>query len=529
MKVPEPDLRMYYNELYSFLNLLKDEIQTQSQALVKDYPEALDAYLLDLNTYYYQSFNERFFPVYKSQLESEIMALYRISREEATLKEDIIKNLKRIAQIYNRIKSGSQLLKTNRESVYNLLLNSDRGREQRIVELLYTLKDLEQSLNSFLNLLTSYQDCLSDQQLIHSLSEYPFQVALHSLSLTWDFDNSRFIRDFKRLMINCRLMVQLLIKLQQSDDPCVEARNNVLNDLQKLEASMGARKSSPLLTSWYKQHIQSQLLIYLNLLGLYVEKNDRKSSVKAAHACEEWMRALLYLLEKTTLSPENLGPVFLDLPMLSLAQRSSNLKELSDISTNIAQSLKELIKNLSSSAQPKFDYFHTSAGLIMAEAQSQYKKILNQKNIPHGTVLANALSRLAMQLSLLDGQLELLQAKEEHALRLRQQYEIMLQNMDSYHELLQEIKNELSRALAPRNINRNFKDMDVRVEQISINQGELFPARYLHLLDSSQLTDDDALEQEYIVTEEEGDIFIFKLDELYEELIPPIVISRKGY
>jgi len=529
MELPEPDLRIYYNELNSFLNLLRDEIHLQSQILKADHmePEALEAYLLDLNTYYYQSFHERFFSDYKSQLEAEVMSLYRISREEASLKADIIRNLKRVAQIYNRIKSGSSLLKTNRESIYTLLLSSKRGQEQRIVELLYILKELEQSLGGFLTMLNNYQNHLADQQLLNSLNEYPFQAAIYNLLQIWEADNNRFTRDFKRILINIQLMLKLLLKLQNSEDPCLEARNSLLSELEKAESSLAAKKSSPVQAQWYKQHIQKQLRIYLDLLGLYTEKNDRKRCLQTAQGMENWLQALLYLLEKASLSPDNLGSVFLDLPMMTWGH-PAGLKKLNELCSKTAQSLQALIQNLNTSSQPIFVNFHTSASAIIGEAQLQFKRIQEQEIITDGTVLANALHRLSMQFSLLDGQLDLLQDKEEHAIRLKQQYELMLQNMDSYMELLQDIKNELSRSLAPRNINRNFKDMDVRVEQIAINQGELFPAPYLHLLDSSQLIDADPLEQDYTVLEEEGDIFIFKLDELYEQLIPRIVVNRKG-
>lgn len=531
MGLPEPDVRVYTNELYALLNLIKEEIQTHSHALQVSglEPETLEAYLLDLNTYYYQSFHDRFFPLYKSQLETEIMALYRISREETSLKQDIIRNLKRIALIYNRIKNGSNLLKINRESINELLLISERGREQRTVELLYTLKDLESNLTSFLNVLGSYQKCMTDRHLLNSLSEYPFQTAWHSLLRNWEPDNSRFSRDFKRLLINLQLMIRLLIKLQQSEDPCLAARHHILDELEKLESGLANKKSSPVLVNWYKQHIQNQLSMHLNLLNLYVEKNERKRSMQAAKACENWLQALWYLLEKSAPSPENTEQVFFDLPLI-VQMNTSELQELSDLSNRTAQSLQDLIKNLNESAQPGFENFYTSSSLIMMEVQPAFKRILAQGNIPGGTVLATRLMRLCMQFSLLEGQLDLLQAKEEHAVKLKQQYEIMLQNMDSYLQLLQDIKNELARALAPRNINRNFKDMDVRVEHIPIQPGELFPNHYLHLLDSSQITARESLEQEqeYMVTEEDGDIFIFKLDELYEELIPNICITRKG-
>lgn len=528
MSLPEPDMQVYYDELDSFLTTFREEIQAHSQKLKSEHldQDALDVYLVELNTYYYQSFNERFFPLYKSKLEADISALYRISHGEAALKLDVIRNLKRMAQIYNRVKSAANLLKINRDNVSHLLNDSDRGREQRIVELLYSLKDLDKSLLTFLNTLNKWQGFLEDRELIDSLAAYPFHVALHSLLLAWEADNPRFIKEVKRLMINLQLAAKLINKLEYSDDPCLAGRNDVLGELVKLDITLAGKKTSPVLTDWYKQHIQSQLQMYLQLIGLYAEKNDRKRCLQTAQSFTTWLQSLLYLLEKSTLSPQELGPFFLDLQ--SLALPSSELNEISDLCKRFAQPTQQLIKDLASSANPEFEYFSTASRHIIAEATPRFKNILEQKKIPFGTVLADGLTRLSMQISLLDMHLDLLNDKEEHSSRLRQQYQLMLHNMDSYLELLLEAKNELARALAPRNITRNFKDMNLRLEHIPVNQGEVFPSRYLNLLPEFAAVDIEANDQDYIVAEEDGDIFILKLDEFHEELIPYIVLSRKG-
>lgn len=528
MGLPEPDMQVYYDELTLFLKQIREEIEEHSRHLNTDHldQDSLESCLLDLNTYYYRGFHERYFPLYKTQIEADIRSLYRISREEAALKEDIINNLKRMAEIYNRVKYAIKLLEISRDSVSELLQSSERGQEQRIVELLYTLKDLDNNLLTFLNLLNKWQSFLTDQDLLKSLAEYPFHLALHRLLLNWEADNSRFIRDFKRFMINLQLAAQLLVKLQYSDDPCQTARRTVLEELEKLEVNLASKKSTPFLATWYKQHIQNQFLMYIDLLGLYAEKNERKRFLQTAQAFEKWLQALLYLLEKASLSPEEFRPLFLDLQ--SLALLPLELDEINKQSRETSAALQDLIKDLTAATKPGFVHFSTAAKQIISEAYGQFKHIVEQGKIPPGTVLANGLSRLSMQISLLEMHLDLLSDKEEHRGKLRQQYQLMLHNMDAYQALLQEAKNELARALAPRNISRNFKEMEIRLEHIPVNQDEIFPALYLHLLPESTGIDTETAELDYIVQEEAGDIFIFKLDELYEVIVPHIVLTRKG-
>jgi len=526
MELPELDIQDYQDELNRFLLQVKDEIQALSRntnAVHLD-QDTLEAFLLDLNTHYYRSFHERFFPFYKSGIEDDIRSIYRISREEAALKKDILNNLKRMGQIYNSVKNAGKLLEISREQVQNLLYHAEQGREQRIAELLYTLKDLDNHLLTFHNTLGKWQTFLDDQELLNSMSEYPFHLAMHQLLHGWEADNSRFVRDFKRLMVNQQLAAQLLIKLQYSDDPCLTARKSVIDELNKLEGNLASKKSTPFLDSWYKNHLQGQFLIYTDLLGLYAEKNERRRCLQTAQSFEKWLQALLYLLEKATLSPEELGPLFLDLQ--SLALLPSELKEIRELVHKASDSLQELTRSLSAATNPEFEHFSTAARRIIADVWPQLKSSLEKGKIPSGTVLANGLSRLSMQISLLDMHLDLLNDKEDHRHKLRQQYQLMLSNMDSYQALLTEAKNELSRALAPRNISRNFKDMDIRLEHVPLNQGDIFPAAYLHYLTEFKDMETEAT-QEFIIQEEDGDLFIFRLDDLYEEIMPNIILERK--
>jgi len=527
MGLPEPDRQVYQDELNRFLLKLQDEIQAFSRnaKTVHLDQDTLEAYLLDLNTYYYRSFHERFFPVYKAGIEDEVRSLYRISREETALKEDILNNLKRMGQIYNGVKNADNLLDISRGQVQNLLAHAEQGREQRIAELLYTLKDLDNHLLTFDNMLGKWQSFLSDQELLKSLSAYPFHLALHQLLHGWEADNSRFIRDFKRLMVNLQLAAQLLIKLQYSDDPCLTARQTVLDELHKLEVSLSSKKSTPFLDSWYKNHLQDQFLIYTDLMTLYAEKNEPRRCLQTAQTFARWLQALLYLLEKATLSPEELGPLFLDLQ--SLALLPAELQEIGELVRKASGALQELTKSLAAATNPEFEHFSTAARRIIADAWPQLKAFQEQGKIPSGTVLANGLSRLSMQISLLDMNLDLLNDKEDHRHKLRQQYQLMLSNMDSYQSLLTEAKNELSRALAPRNISRNFKEMDIRLEHIPIAQGDVFPAAYLHYLPAFKEMAYEAPKQEFVVREEGGDLFIFRIDDLYAEIIPNIILDPK--
>jgi hypothetical protein len=69
MNLPEPDTNKTMLELSSFLTSIKEELQQQMQCLQSQQLDQneLEDFILDLNSYYYQSFQERFFPLYRNE------------------------------------------------------------------------------------------------------------------------------------------------------------------------------------------------------------------------------------------------------------------------------------------------------------------------------------------------------------------------------------------------------------------------------------------------------------------------------
>ncbi|HZK86518.1 MAG TPA: hypothetical protein VFC40_00970 [Syntrophomonas sp.] len=527
MNFIEPNTQSEGLELSEFMLQIKAELELQGQELQSAQlnQDELENYVLDLNSYYYQSFHERFFPLYRAQLEADMKRLYKIAREESALKEDIIKNLKRVAQMYNHVKNGLNVLKQNRALVDHLRLRSNRSQDQSSLSLIYALKDLQTSLIGCLELLNDFQTLLDDQTLIKSLQIYPFQSGLKALWLIWDPENNSFSRDFKRLMINLELSLKLVLKLPKSDDKFPEDRDNILDELDKIENNLTTKKYSPALANWFKQHIRPPFLIYLELLNLNIKQRDRKRIQQTANNFENWLQALLYLLGELSRRSGKPQPLLLELHFLDPGD-PSRLKELLTLCTQTEKSIKELIQQYAEADNPSYSVFSDAASKILSGVLPQFKVIQEHKQMTDYSLVNNAIERLNSQVSFLEMQIDQLDSREEHAVKLKQQYERMLETIDSYQDLLGNMKNQLSRTLAPRNISRQFKELDLRVEHIPISQGEVFPSAYLYLLGVAVANRDS--DQDCFVQEEDGDIFLFRLDELQDELIPKIVLTGKG-
>jgi hypothetical protein len=89
--------------------------------------------------------------------------------------------------------------------------------------------------------------------------------------------------------------------------------------------------------------------------------------------------------------------------------------------------------------------------------------------------------------------------------------------------MLTEMKNQLARTLAPRNLSRQFKDLEVRVEHVQLNQDEPFPNVYLALLDHPP----GQAGQQLFIEEEDGDLFLFQAGDIKDVLVPHIKL-REG-
>ena len=100
--------------------------------------EVWEDYLHEVNSFYYRSFHQGFFPAYRDTVKAETAEIYQVSRQVDTLREEIANNLIRYAQLYNRLKHLIQVLRglvgeveerqveleQSREGVYHFLYQS---------------------------------------------------------------------------------------------------------------------------------------------------------------------------------------------------------------------------------------------------------------------------------------------------------------------------------------------------------------------------------------------------------------------
>jgi len=525
---PITDSKVYIYHLDEFMQRLKNELDSlSSERLSPASGQTLpDEYLLELNSFYYESFHKRFFPSYKQIIEEEIRELHHIGTQEETLKKDLVMSFKQHARLFNQIKSISALLKRKRQEMQPLLTASLKGNDVRSVDLLFVLKELANSWNSFLTVLRNVKFLLEDKKLLSALNEYPAHALISNFIYRWEPENSKAVRELNRLMAGWQLAVQKLIKLQESQTS-KESYGIILYDLEEIDNSWDNRKVPAALRSWYKQYVQKTFHLYLDGMNLYKDKNDRKRSVKAAGQFENWLSSLLYIIEQSLLyKSRGWGDLIGNADLLNRIDEDY-LNELINYSARILQTLEELINSLSSSTQANYHNHSQRTGQILTK-NYQYLKLQRDNICSRAILLDPELERLINQITLLESRLELLDEKEEFSVQVSQQYQLIVDSLDSYLELLVSVREELERIMAPRNLTRNFQNIDIKIDHIVIAEGSLFPSNYYFLVEKMGIETQEAAVQNGQVLYEEGDIFIIHIDELEEAEIPKIIIAKKG-
>jgi len=528
MTVSTPDIAEHWMELSNFLQELRKELDLHSSKVTADYGlEDLENYILDLNSFYYENFNNRFFPLYKRIIAEETSRLYHISRQEATLKTDILSNLQQYARLYNQIKSAVARLKAREQEIKRSELLSGKGNSQYNAELLYFLKDLVNRWDSFRALMDRLQKPLEDQQLLRALKQYPAHAVLGPLINSWEADGSKEVRDLNRLLAGWHMAVDLLSKLSDKQ-LSVREIESILNELEKIDEAWAGKKSPPPVRSWYKQHVQNLFRLYLGSISPEEAKNERGRSLQAAGQFQDWLKSLLYVLEQSLKYKSRGERDLLNHLYFLTGADGKCLKELVNYSLRSLKTLEDLINSLASSPQAEYALHSQSIRKTLAEPFQFFKLQLDSNINSLGIIVAAEMESLKNQIDLLQSQIQILDEKAEYESGAVQHYRVIIGMLASSLDLLIAIKEELEKKLDPRIIKRNYPDMDLEIKQIPIFSGALFPADYSYMLDklSIETTAEDVNDGRILY--EEGDIFIIRLNELQTELIPRIVIAKKG-
>lgn len=509
---------------------LSDRYGAMSRAMAAPVPEieAWDDYILELNTYYYSSFVDRYVPQLQEMIISDIRSLHNLELEEQALKKLLVSSLRRQARTYNGIKNLTARLQAKQQEIMALQAASRNGLEARGVELIYIWKDLQRALAAWLAGLRHLQDFIDNKPLQSALQKFPHLVSVGVLLEKGDFRSPKAARELNRLLSAWQLLVRLLGKFPA--DPWPARGNSQLLDkeLEKIDLSWDNRKTPELLRSWYTKHVQPTFRLYRESLRLAVEKNERRFALQLAEQLEDWLQSMLLVIE------EGLNCLRQDcLELLHFCNLCDDvdrngLSRMIVFAARTLQAVEESVQDLLDSPQANYANYSYSCSQMVKEASQFLTRQLAEMSPGHRAALGPQMLPLGNLLDGLEARLEQFEEQHSQGLALLRQNSELLTAVDSCLQVLRSHREELERQLSNSYVQQAFAGLNLRLEHLPIATGSMFPAGYMHLVEAGLINTQPAPVPEGRILSAGGDIFIVHLDDQQEIEIPEITIAVKG-
>ncbi|MGI5921781.1 MAG: hypothetical protein ACOX6I_08610 [Syntrophomonadaceae bacterium] len=517
----------FVNTIKHFLAEIRGEIEAVTSPLANnsfDLP-AIDRYLYEINSFYYRSFHDRFMPVYERRIEQEITSQLKISRQEEMIKKDILASLKRYAQLYNKVKTFSAILSNYRADIYRNLVVIISEKEQLPTELLYLLKELKSDFNHLEAITAPLMKVLADHDYISDRLNASIYLPAIQMMMELDFSNMLLVKNWNSYLVYLEALKILADNYQL---PGEQKAARVISDQMAAKLSTFSSKIAPL-QIFHNHILKPEIDRQLELISLHLDNANMSRVKELSFNLAGCLSALIRFLNcsQTYLAKLD-GHLILNLLIMLPPVNHKLITELHDHTAETLSDLTQAVDELSSAASPDLKYFTTRAKHLVDNSYNYYQAVADNRSIKKLGTLYSALIRVQTNLLNLENKIQLMSVQYEHEKMISGQFLELVNELDSYLNILANTRADLERVMAPRNLNRIWKDMDIRVERVPLEKGQAFPAAYRHLIDKymieTRVTDD----RDGTILHEEGDLFIIRVDQLAEEEVPYMIISMKG-
>lgn len=517
----------FVNQWENYLRQLRIEVENISLPASGLYKEInkLDQYLFEINKYYYNSFHETLFPIYRNTINEEVSAQLQLAHDEETLRHDLLTNLKRYAYLYNQVKNIYSLLKTSQTETHEGLLTITRDRERLSIDLLYALKSLMHSFEKFSLITAQISELLADQEWLKVALSSPDYTSLIELIIDANFDDPLNQEIYNTILAQLHYNCNLINDLSKRPinwgmiRPIIE---EIKTETGKLMAQLTLGPKQIL----YKNHLYRQFLIHIQLLQTYTHSQDESGLLNALKEFSIWSSNLMLVMEKSRYYIDRQGKASLYSSNTLMYLSVDFINQLHELVSSTAAELNHTLHNLTEDGQPDFYYFKATITALLERIMPRLKEAAETRGVEAATPLATIITRVNLELSFLKARLELLEDKQLHSTQVLNQYLSAHQMINNYLELLATIKADLERLLAPRNVSRYWKNYQVRVERIPLEKGQSFPRDYCYLLEPHHHTTKETV-SDPIIVHEEGDLFIIRVDNETLIEMPPLLVKQK--
>jgi len=530
MDIKQINSDIYINKIEEFLLKLRLDVDTLSRKFESDNHsiQNIDNYLLEVNSFYYRTFQENFMPGYKKDIQEEITHLLGMGLQENLLKRHIAGTIKRYTGLFNQIKSISSSLQIFRQNILQRELSFNREIDRQMLEIVYSSKEIQESISRLTEITHQLQSLFADNELFKSVTaSETLLMALKSFCSSTS-TNSIVNSSYYKLLKNQHHIQNLLkndrLNTDDTLDSHLELISQIYSLLQFITEDLPARPFS----NFYTIHILRTSLHYNELMSLSLQLSDYSRFNELSQEFEDfleiWINFFSSILPYTSSSYFHLLPELYEL-------NSSNpgyIKELYEDISSTRDSIEKIILEMKAASDMDFTYFSSNIKNILEFAVPLFKTITRESQISPINPLTGQFQQLNLAFSSMDSRIRILDEEHLYTSNILDHTQKLLNKLDSEIEQLNNIQTDLARLLAPRNIARVWKDLDIRITHIPLIEGKPIPSNYLYLVDKYSISTRITDQADNTVLYEEGDIFIIQVEDEIIEEIPYIIIGKKG-
>lgn len=521
----EVEFSEYQQLLEAMLKRLGQEITLVTKPdLTASNLDPVDEYIHALNSYYYRSFNEHYFPQFISLINNEISGLLKLRQQEDRLQQDIMTSMQRYVKLYNQVKTIGNLLSNSRHEINHKLITATRYQDISNADFLFALKQLKDNLQLFRLFTLDLLQLAEDKSLMNALHQLPNYTALTQLVLKMDFSSQNDLKTVNSLLAHFTFMGKLL---QNNSREFWENGENAVNLMESIRFSMDdyTKKALPTVSRFYNKYIRNQILVYMQLLN-QVTKSASKTNFTLARDFKDWLDALTTILDRSIYYSVNKNTM---LPHLTtvITLPADYARLLNTWVTDCLEEVSNLYEDFSQASEPDFAYFHQQATAIIEKNTDKLTASDWRASSPDSSPLPFWQRRVNLELASLTYLMAFFQEKHLHARQVIDQYLEVVNLLDTYLNLLANIRSDLERLLAPRNISRAWKDIYIKIDRIPLETGKVFPPQYQSLLQENLVQTKISEAAPNTILYEEGDLFIIKVDDQTAVEIPTLILAAK--
>lgn len=484
--------------------------------------DPLDEYIQALNSYYYRSFNDHYLPQFMSLINNEISGLLKLRRQEDRLQQDIMTSLQRYATLYNQVKTIGTLLSKSRHDINYKLIAATRYQSMSNADFLLALKQLLDNLQLFRLFTLDLLQLAEDESFMTALHQLPDFNPLTQLVLKMDFNSQNDLKTVNSLLSHFKFLSSLL---PNNSREFWENAENAVSLIESIIFSMDdyIKKAPVPINHFYNKYIKNQLLVYMQLLKPG-SKNAVKTNFALARDFNDWLVALTTILDRSIYYSINTNTMLPHLTtVISLPAEYARL--LNTRVTDCLEEVSRLYEDFYQASEPDFAYFYQQTTAIIEKHTDKLATTDWRSSSPDSSPLPYWQRRLNLELSSLTYLMAFFKEKHLHARQVMDQYLEVVNLLDTYLNLLANIRSDLERLMAPRNISRAWKDIYIKIERIPLETGKVFPSQYQSLLQSNLIQMKTSEAETNTILHEEGDLFIIKVDDQTSVEIPNLILA----